>query len=166
MAKNVFIVHPALTMVARRNGARTNTTDQFLTGRWVARDATDSFAVVGTSKDLANAYGLYLLLEGCVEHIGTNQDFDGTSKKSTNFVTLPSNANQGAMTGAYGVFVAAVGPEGVDPSASIVAQSELTVDQYGRLIVAQSGDIRVAVAEVITSDGNGLTSVIFRTTGN
>jgi hypothetical protein len=169
MAKNVSIVHPAFTQVARRTAVAADLTKQYLSGRWVCVNSMGQFAIVGTAKDLPNAFGLYWLLEGTHDHIGTNLDFAtvaGQAFSSSNAVQLPSVKNQGALAGAYGVFVGTTGPEGVDPSASIVNQSELTVDQYGRFVVAGSGDIRVAVAEVVTSDGNGITSVIFRTTGN
>lgn len=171
MAKNVEIVFPAFTQVARRSlvGASFQTT-QYLSGRWVAVDTNGQFAVVGTARDLQNAYGLYWLLEGTHDHIGANVatvDFAASTFLSLQTAQLPSNKLQGALTGVMGVFVGRVGPEGVDPTdTGIVNGAELTVDAFGRLITAGSGNVRVAVAEVVTTDGNGVTGLIFRTTGN
>lgn len=173
MPKNAFVIHPALSQVARRSLVGANfTTTQYLSGRWVAVDSTGAFAVVGTARDLGNAYGLYFLLEGTHDHIGANVanvDFEvtGSTFVSLKATELPSNKIQGALAGAYGVFVGTVGPEGVNPAdTGIVNGAELTVDAFGRLVAAGSGDIRVAVAEVVTRDGGGVASLTFRTTGN
>ncbi len=165
MAKNVKIVHPAFTQTQRRNAIAASTSAKYLTGRWVAVDGDGKFAVVGTSRDAADAYGLYWLLEGTHEHIGDNTEFDDTTKMSTNFVELPSNKNTKALTGAYGVFVGYTGPEGVKVDDTIANGARLGVDQYGRLYAVTSTEVTVAVAEVITTDGNGITSLTFRTTG-
>lgn len=163
---NVKLIHPAFTQVSRRTTGFASPTATYLTGRWMAIDGSGNFAVPGTARDLANAFGLYWLLEGTHIHNGSNANFDAGTKDSTVSVALPSNSVNRTGTGAYGVFVGYVGPEGVDPAAAIVNGAELTVDQYGRLIVAGGGEVRVAIAEVVTTDGGGLTSVIFRTTGN
>lgn len=167
------VISPAFTQVPRisaiRYGQGGNTPATLLTGRWCQLDANGNAAVVGTSRDLADCQGLYWIIEGTHNHIGTTAEFDGTSKMSTNMVELPSVKAQGAVALVFGVFRGEVGPEGVDNSdhANYDAGDKLTIDQYGRLIVANgTTDLNVAVAETVTEDANGVTSLVFRTLGN
>lgn len=171
MFKDVFVVHPDFLQTPRRSLVAADLTKQYLTGRWVMANGSGQFDIVSSSRALNNAQGLYWLIEGTHVHIGNNTtDFatvGGVAFTSINNTQLPSNQAQGALAGVYGVFVGQVGPEGVDPTAAIVNGSILTVDQYGRLIVATGSNIVVAVAEVVAVDGsNNITSLIFRTTGN
>jgi len=168
MAKDTYIVHPAFTFAQRRGAVMADTTKQYLTGRWVAMNGSGQFAIPGSGRALNNAYGLYWLLEGNQEHIGLTTDFNsGANYVSTNFNTLPSVLASNALTGVYGCFVGACGPAGVDPTLSIVNGSFLTIDAYGRMVIASGSNIVVAVAEVVTTDGGGnVQTLVFKTTGN
>lgn len=157
-----FIVSPAFTFTPRRSGKKADAASQILSGRWVVINADNQLAYPGSGR--AGGAGLYWVLEGTHNHVGTNLEFDGSSKASTNADLLPSVAAQGAIGLAYGVFVGNVGPEGCDPAMEVEVGDALEIDQYGRLVPFYEGE-KIAIVEAITTNDDGVTRLVFRALG-
>jgi hypothetical protein len=120
---------------------------QALTGRLAFVDANGKAVAPGTQR-----IGLYLVLEGKVNHIGVRTEFGaGPTFLSTNAVALPMVAQTGHVALAYGIFRYKVGPEGRDPAATYNVGDLVTSDAAGRLVVvsgADADDVAFGVVEV------------------
>lgn len=144
------------TNTHRRSAIRGS--DELLSGRWAAIDANGQAVLPGAGSKI----GLYWLLEGNRQHIGSPTDFGGSPFPSTNFVELPAVQASNAVALVYGDFRAEVGPEGVDPAAAYNVRDELEVDNFGRLVPLAAG-VTAAVVEAVTTDvGGNVTSLTFR----
>jgi hypothetical protein len=150
-------------MVNRRSAPKHAGVD-VLTGRWFALNNAAEVILPGSS----NKPGLYLAVEGNLGHKGTNLDFGnaGAGYASTVSFIYPSVQQSNECALAYGVFRYEVGPEGCDPAdAGLVTDALVTVDQYGRIITAGSGDVAMGKVEAVTRDANGVTKLVVRTFG-
>ena len=117
-----------------------------LSGRWAARNAAGE-AIKPTAGGFAE-----LVLEGNKKH-AEDATFAATTNEPSETVDLPSAkaANQAAL--AYGIFRFEVDPVGfVEAVETATLDALLAVDAEGRLVLATSGDVPLAIVEIATAD--------------
>lgn len=150
------------TMVNRRSAPKPAAND-VLTGRWIALDTDGTVVAPGTK----NVAGLYLCIEGSLGHKGTNLEFgnSGAGYASTKSFEYPSVKQSNECALAYGVFRYKVGPEGCDPAATFAVDDLITIDAYGRVVPATTGDETMGKVEAVATNDNGVTELTVRTFG-
>jgi hypothetical protein len=167
---SVMLLTP-FTMVNRRSvpmgGGDTvfNPTDDFLTGRWCVINASGEAVLPGNYHKV----GAYLILEGNLGHNGTAEQFGNASTgfASTSSFELPSTQQSGELALAYGVFRYQVGPEGCDPTRTFTVDGYVSIDGYGRIVPAGTGDCATGKVEAVTTDGSGnVSQLVIRTIGS
>ena len=146
------LVTPGFTNALRRSKARASGVD-ILTGRWVALDASGRVILPG-----ARRLGLYLALEGNINHIGGTADFGSSPFASTKTSELPSAVASNEVALVFGSMVYEVGPEGCDPTAALNIDVLVATDNFGRLVIAAGEDTAIGIVEARLVDGGGLTT--------
>jgi hypothetical protein len=153
----VELLHPPLPAIQPRGALKATGLSVALTGRWVGLDATGA-AIAPT----AAQKGIYLILEGTHQHLGTPTEF--AAGVSTNSAAYPSNNFSKAIALLYQPCIVTVGPEGVDQAdaANIVAKAMLKVDILGRLLSTAVPAEAVAIVESRVMSGANILSVTYR----
>jgi len=121
-----------------------------LTGRWYVLDSA-GVAILPSS---GSKVGALLAIEGTHKHTGTPLEFGGsTPYASTNAIALPSNVAGNAVALALPPVRYTVGPEGVDPAASLIVGSIVEIDADGRLVPLSGGRAagRVLAVTIVSS---------------
>lgn len=133
------------TQVLRRS-APIGSGVELISGRWAGRNAAGE-AILPTAGGFAE-----LVLEGNKKH-AEDATFAVTTNDPSSIVDLPSAkaANEAAL--AYGIFRFEVDPVGfVQAVETGAVDALLAVDAAGRLVLATSGAVPLAIIETATAD--------------